>query len=505
MSARATMLAVLALFACTAGAQGLTIRRVGPVGYGYGLTTLPDGGVARVLNYDYGSLGSAQTLERIAESGKVTDVLLPRGVVALSTPLTVADGSLALEGRAFYDAAGRLRDRSPALLVTVPRRGRPRVARLSDSVGDPSWSPTAIAPDGAAWRARVCSGLLSRTAPNGAETRIRLPPMRCRAEAVAGYNSAFAFGPDGSVWFASLCQAWIARVPLAGRARMWRLSRRPHCEFDYDDFDALRTLPPRLLATPDGGLRFENGRIDARGRLRLDHSGEVPDAVDPDGGEWRVHADAITFHGRRGLATRLSVPDDGVSYGDGPRQFVGGTIGPDGRFWYLSAVPADQLSLGWHNALMHVGAVDADGDVDDQALPRGRDSDVASQPVAAAHSVWLGAPDAALRVDVRPHGGRRMDPRVTSFLARRGATVWIQVACSAAPGSFCTTRAGLLASWGSAVARHVHVEVPAGQARAIPLQLTRRAMRTLRRRGRLTPFATVDVGGGYTVQRIVVR
>ncbi|HET6448605.1 MAG TPA: hypothetical protein VFG31_05795 [Conexibacter sp.] len=502
----ATLASLLALGASAPVAHGLTVDRVGPVASGYGLSATPDGGVARLLSYEYGSAINAQGIQLFDTHGRIRTVHAPRGVAALDMrPTVVSDGSLAFEGLLLYDDAGRVRDRAPRMLVTIPRRGRVWAVRLSDSTGNASWSPTAIAPDGAAWRARVCSGLLSRTAPDGSETRIHLPPQRCRAEVVAGANGAFAFGPDGSVWFASLCQAWIARVPLVGRPRMWRLNRRPHCETGYDDFEALRQQHQRLLATPDGGVRFENGRIDARGRLRLDRSGILPDAIGPDGAEWRVGAHEVVRRARDGRVTRTPVPSGADALDGIPRQFAGAAIGPDSRLWYVSAVPADGLSLGWANALMHVGAIAADGRTVDEPLPAENGADV-SAPVAAAGAVWLNAPRAALRVAVRPpRGARAVEARVTRFLARRGATVWIQVRCDAPPGTYCNSLVKLFASWARIAVHRVPFAVPAGEARAIPLELTARAMRRLRKQGHLDPYTAVDVNGGYLAGRIHVR
>jgi len=456
----ATLGLVLAVCAAGSVAQGMSIERVGPPSPGYGVVAMPDGGVARLSIYDYAA--NVQRIKLVAPSGSVRYIHGPRGVVALGTlPTVLADGSLAFGGELLYDDAGVVRDRTAHVLVTLPRRGPARAVRLSNSGADATWSATAIAPDGAAWRARVCGGLLSRTAPDGTETRIHLPPQRCRAEVVARHNAAFAFGPNGAVWVASLCQAWIARVPLVGRARTWRLSERPRCRTDYDE---LHQPPPRLLTTADGGLRFANGRIDSYGRLDLDSRGLVPDAIGPDGAEWRVTPRAINRRSRSGRVTRTSVPGGDEPFGDGPRQFVGGTIGPDGRFWYLSGVPVDEQSLGWHNAWMHVGAVDAAGHMVDQPLPDGEGADVAMQPVAAAGAVWLNAPRAALRVRVRPSGPPIPEARATHFLARRGATVWIQLRCNASPGTFCNNVVGLSVSWGRVAVHRARFAIPGGGA-----------------------------------------
>jgi len=490
-------LVLAALAAVAPGAPGVTIERVGPVASGYGLMATADGGVARLLSYDEDAAVNAQRLQRIDRRGRVRTFRAPRGVLLFSgSPAVLTDGSLAFEGVQLYDDAGRLRNRAPHVLVAFPHRGSVRAVPLSGSSGDASWSPTAIAPDGAAWRARVCSGLLSRTAPNGGETRIHLPPVHCRAEVVEGYDSAFAFGPDGAVWFASLCQAWIARVALVGRPRMWRLSRRPGCESGVDDFEALRPQHPRLLATRDGGLRFENGGIDAHGRLRLDRSGLPPDAIGPDGAEWRVGARAIVRRGRDGRVTRTRVSAGVDPYGDAPRQFTGGTVGPDGRLWYLSAVPVDELSLGWHTAFVHVGAVDAHGRAVDRALPPEYGADIAG-PVAGAGAVWLNDLRAALRVAVRPsRADRREEATATRFLARRGATVWIQLRCRAAPGTFCSNLVSLDGSDGRVAVHRARFAIPAGEARAVPFRLTARALKRLGRAGRLDAFADVQDGGG---------
>jgi hypothetical protein len=79
------------------------------------------------------------------------------------------------------------------------------------------------------------------------------------------------------------------------------------------------------------------------------------------------------------------------------------------------------------------------------------------------------------------------------------------VRCDEPPGDSCGRLLDLRAPWGRAVVRRAHVAVPAGEARAIPLQLTPRAVRTLQRHRRLRVEALLDIGLAYTGRRIVLH
>jgi hypothetical protein len=386
--------------------------------------------------------------------------------------------------------------RRMVLGTLAPGSTVPRFTSIPASGPYTDWDTTAIAPDGAVWRSLACRGVLSRTSPRGEERRIHLPPIRCHEAFRIGYGAAFAFGADGSVWFASLCQARIVRIPLVGPRREWRLARRRHCERSTDE---LVQLHPMLLATPDGGVRFEGGRIDGRGRLVHD-SAPLPDAVGSDGTEWRFEPDAITSRAPDGRVRRLPVPAEQDA------RIIAGALGADGRFWYLSAATVSYERQGSYNVNAHVGVTDADGALTDRPLPP---SDGLSPRLAPSPdgSMWLLAGRSLQHVAAAPSPPLelRRQARVTRFLARRGATVWIQVRCSAPPGTYCTSVAKLFASWARIAVHRVRFAVPAGEARAIPLTLTRRAMARLHKQGHLDPYTAIDVGGGYVAGRIHVR
>jgi hypothetical protein len=89
----------------------------------------------------------------------------------------------------------------------------------------------------------------------------------------------------------------------------------------------------------------------------------------------------------------------------GPRHFVAGTIGNGGRFWYLTAIKLNGDSLGYSNAQMHVGVLDATGAGPDVGLPRtgsGSDDVAPRIAVGAGDGVWLDSQGYVLRVDRVP-------------------------------------------------------------------------------------------------------
>ena len=194
-----------------------------------------------------------------------------------------------------------------------------------------------------------------------------------------------------------------------------------------------------------------------------------------------------------------------VRLADGAR-VVAGTLGADGRFWYLTAVKAEYEKRGPDNVKVHVGATDADGALTDQALPASEGLAPLLVP-SPDGSVWLHSWRSLHHVDAVPSPSRGLpaQARVTRFLARRGATVWVQVRCSGPPAAFCSSTVKLFASWARISVHRVRFAVPAGEARAIPLRLTGRAMARLRKQGHLDPYTAVDVGGGYVAGRIHVR
>jgi hypothetical protein len=311
------LLCALATLADTSGAAAQVTVRSKLTGLPLQASTLqqaPDGSIVALADDEH-------TLERVAD-GKVARVRLPR---AAGEPLNGRMTLLRDGGMAFL-ASGYL-GRDPERLVILPPHGRPaRIVLLNDSSPSPDWTAKAIAPDGSVWRAKACAGVLSRTTRRGVETRIRLPRMRCSDDAEY-LGSKFAFGRDGSVWFASLCQARIVRIARDGARREWRMSRRPRCAADGIDWR------PRseMVATRDGGVRFQGGHITPRGKLVKDGR-SLPDAVTPDGAEWRIDVRGVERRGPHGGRRLFTQPN---AHG---RVVVDWTVGPDGRLWYLAAL-----------------------------------------------------------------------------------------------------------------------------------------------------------------------
>lgn len=222
-----------------------------------GLVPSPDGTML-------GTLQSSAGIMRIDADGHMTAAaILARGATSYGpyggAPTPLANGEMAFLADLFHG----IDPRRMVLGTLAPGSMVPRFSSIPASGPYTDWDTTAIAPDGAVWRSLACRGLLSRTSPSGRERRIDLPPIGCDDVFGIGYGAAFAFGADGSVWFASLCQARIVRIPLVGPRREWRLAPRRHCERSTDE---LVQHHPELLATPDGGVRFEGvASMDAAG------------------------------------------------------------------------------------------------------------------------------------------------------------------------------------------------------------------------------------------------
>lgn len=155
---------------------------------------------------------------------------------------------------------------------------------------------------------------------------------------------------------------------------------------------------------------------------------------------------------------------------------------------------------------VHVGVTDADGAVTDVEIPPSQGFAPLLVP-SPDGSVWLHSWRSLQHIVSVPPRSLELRPqaRVTRFLARRGATVWIQVRCSGPLATYCASTMKLFASWARIAVHRVRFAVPAGEARAIPLRLTRRAMARLRKQGHLDPYTAIDVGGGYVAGRIHVR
>lgn len=495
-------LAVLAMLAAAAPASaGLTVRKLDlpqiPEG-GDRVATAPDGSLLRLA---FGFSFGGEILVRVRLHGAPTSIPIPQGVFQNDGTLTIlSDGAVAFVGTHLYDAKGNVLDHTYEELVTLPSGSRrPRTLRLADSGSSLGWGPIAVAPDGAIWRARTCGDILARTSSAGAETRIRLAPSPCPPY-LQRQGAGFVFGPDGAVWYVSPCQARVVRIPLVGPRREWRLPARPRCRPTWEQLDQLEQDHPRALPTADGGLRFEGGRIDRHGRLRLSRGETLPDAIAPDGTQWSWTHQQVEGRAPGGRVVRLTTPPDD------PSHFVAGAIGPDGRFWYLKGVVDDELSLGDHLGAVRVGVADMTGRVAEQLLPDDASGDVLPRILpGAAGNVWLAAPLTTLSVTLDAIGPARVRARATRVLARRRGTVWIQVVCAARPGTFCVGSARLVGRSGRGLARSVATfAIPGGGGRAIPLTLTAGARRSLGR-GPLAARALVRIGGRIASTRVRLR
>lgn len=416
----------------------------------------PDGSLAVLLT---------NFVVRRDAAGRTTVHALPSGVAAgFGASLTpLVDGSMELLAARFPGDAP-----SVAHLVRVRRDGaRFDVVPVPASSGDTDWKAAAIAPDGSLWRARPCAGVLSRTSPQGVERRIHLRPWRCGAYPWRiELGATFAFGPDGSVWFASPCQARVVRVPLVGRPREWRYRRRPDCAFGIDRRPARRALAPL-----HGGLLLRGVRITPRGRI-VAGDPRVPDAITPDGTEWRVTPQGVD----------LRPPAGGRSLRTDPladhHKVIAWASGPDGRFWYVSAHVVDELSAGIGFIDQRIGAIDAAGHVEEQALGS-LGSDALPQLVAGPDGdLWIAEGPSLIRVATVPPLGPGAAPRarVVRVVARRDLTAWVELACSARPGAFCAGHVRLVDRGGHPLSRGATpFAVPGGEGRAVPVALTRAA------------------------------
>lgn len=449
--------------------------------YGYGLVAEPGGGVLRVL--------AEPALQRIGARGDSSVLRYRSDLLAIHDTATIlTNGSLALlaERRVDYRVVGMER------IVVQRGSAEARTMRLP-SMGPGSIDTAAIAPDGAVWRSRACAGLVTRTAPDGRMRRYELPRVRCRLGDWDG-NTRFAFGPDGSVWYANLCHGRIVRFPLAGRRRTWRPLWVPDACDPYGD-DSLREPPPALLPLPDGGLRFERGRIDARGRMRLEN-GPAPDERAADGTEWFVGEQTVRRRARDGSVQRFT-----ASQSDG-RRFIASTLGPDGRLWLLRARLADGLSAGYSNADPAVVVLGEQGFEDGQQLDGLRIGEVSPSLVPVADGVWSAAGWASVKLAADVGNARPATAQVTRVLVRRRAATWLQVACAGRPGTWCAGRVVLRGRRGARISSAERAVMPAGDRRAVRVTLGARARRALRG-GRLTATAVVRADGGRRTSRVL--
>jgi hypothetical protein len=386
---------------------------------------------------------------------------------------------------------------SPRLVTVPPGSVELHVATLPAPVARVLSNPTAIAPDGSLWQALDCGNVLARADRRGALTRIRIAHAACRSAFDFASDTTFAFGGDGSVWFGALCRAELVRIPLVGSRRAWRLPRRPGCGGFGDE---LAQAHPQLVPLAGGGVRFAGGRIDARGHLRLDGV-RLPDAVAPDGADWRMGAQTLVRRAPDGRERRFEATDDG-------RRYVASAIGPDGRLWYLRARLGDGLSLGNFNYDFVLGALTTDGHDVQQAVAPNEELRPQLVP-SGAGAIWLGSGRSTLRIPLARSLPALTHVVVVGEVARRGASAWFELSCSSLrPGTICDGAVRLRSprSGRSLVRATARFAVPAGEARAIPLTLRRGALHTLRRGGSLSAVASVRAhGGGARAMRLRLR
>jgi hypothetical protein len=443
---------------------------------GADVRAVPDGGVMRLL-FDAG-------IQRIDRFGVSASAELPSGMHPNQGTLTLLqDGTSAFLAYRFEPQVT-----ADEFFVSVPWRGATmRVTPLPRALGDVYKHPTAIAPDGSVWQSRRCGNMLVRWRPGGAVTRTTVADQQCR-RFVWREPGHFAFAGDGTTWLLQPCLARIVRVPLVGEARTWALPPRRRCNAENE----LSQQHPWLRPTTDGGLQFVNGRIDRRGHLHATR--ETPaDALAPDGAEWRRRPQVFVRRSPDGRLRRFSASPDG-------RRYIAASMGPDGRLWYLRARLGDGLSAGYYNYDFVLGAIDAAGRDESQPIEPYADLRPTLVPTGDG-SIWLGAQDATYRLGLDQLMPGATRATVGGAVARRRATVWIQVTCSSSrPGKICggvvTLRSA--ASVGELVRAQGRFAIPSGETRAIPLRIRPEVLRRLRAVGPQRVTAVVRSRGGVS-------
>jgi hypothetical protein len=385
----------------------------------------------------------------------------------------------------------------------------------------PAWSAymsaEAIAPNGAVWQGLACSGQVARTDLDGSVHRYRVPRAGCGSGgpgATAEFDSSFVVGPNGSAWLANPCAGRISRIPLVGPLRSWRI--RP--DLAMCGYDITPTLARRVVATPDGGLRYPGGRIDASGKA-IEIAGMPADATTRGGGQWTVGANRVVEQLPRSAPLTFSP----TSSGERPADVLWWTIGPDGRLWYTAAEANGDSSGGWYGPVIGVlggpgtpasrpfPAFAKDGGID-PGTAAGYIYDRSLVAAAPDGSVWVTGPGAGVdgtspvvRVTPKP-ALRPARPRARAARAgaRHAATQWLQLSCTSRPGTYCSGTVRLVGPRGRVLSSAARYAIAGGAGGSTSVKLTS-AARSALRHGALRVTAVVKGGSGQPGSRTSLR
>lgn len=415
---------------------------------------------------------------RIAPDGGTTPYAVDDDTLFVGPSAALADGSLG------YVAAPTRGDRRWAV-ARLRADGGAETRRLAvDADRTAPWP--SLAPDGSVWIADSCRDRLARVAPSGRVQRFRLRSVGCAHvdDWIRPVDAqAIRRGVDGSTWLVNQCQGRVARVDRHDRVREWRV--RSFCSERGD----LSVRPSQVVVEASGGLRLSGQRITASGAVRS--APALPDVVTADGSGWTLSADGDAIELVRGDGTQQRLV---VQELVGRPYAVELVAGPDGRAWIVAG-DWRRGELLWLLGGTTVAALSADGTVRIVPLPSWPVGDRAPRlgrpgaTVGSDGAIWtreVGSSDArlwrVLRIasDVPVDG--RVRARAVRALERRRERLWIQVACDAAPGRWCTGSARLADARGrSLLGDEPPFAVPAGAREAIVLPLSSRARDTLRR------------------------
>lgn len=402
---------------------------------------------------------------------------------AWTPPTPQADGGMAVVVSPWNErgqAPMRLHAGARGTRVTAIRL--PRSARTADAF--------AVAGDGTVWWADTCARALRRWRPGKPLLNVPMRIDRCRG----GFRSAsaLAVGPDGAVWYVNANQGWVVRRDVRGGLRRWAF------------WPAREWAPPSSLAVDPRGASLAFGDLWGHASGLVTRAGRnvrtalgLP-AFAPGGTLWSAGADALVSRRSDGKRTASPLPPD--------RDAIAIAIARDGRPWVMTGVFADGLSAGTYYddvAIATTGGAPAGWPI----AAAGRRAETSDDPLpltlggdgALWTRVWTWGGNAVARI-VPPglRAPRRPVARVTGVLARNGRTVVLQVRCAAERGRFC--RGAVTLGGGAKAVRYV---APGQNGAAVSLTLTRRAARTLRRRGALTVGARAGSAGAGTTRTTV--
>lgn len=495
---------LLASWAVPAGAGADDRMTVLPLDLGYlsSLVAGPDGAMWGGSDPRYG-----ETV-RIDDNGVVRRDYSggsAHGAKRLSPFTPLADGSV---GVVMHGFAGSSQPREEPALLRLRAGGLVASRRLPRAVEQAP--DTAVTPSGAVWFARTCEDTVTRVSPSGAVKRLRLRPLGCRF--VDEWDEpedsqAIRVGVDGSLWIANQCQGRVVRIDRRERVREWRI--RSACTEDA----GASVLQTRVHLDADGGLRLPGVRIAASGSVEVSPTITVPDVVTADGSEWRLVGEGATIEQRTPDGELRSVA---VGSAAAARFAWTMTAGADGRLWFLAGErPHDQTQVDVRfPGHLRFGTVTADGAVAMRPLPVDVDADGRSVPPLLAVG-----PDG--RAWIVEHGRDAAPPfesfsrvfrldtdasvavpraRLTKALGRDGRLLWLQLACDAPAGRFCSGRLTLADRDGRALLTTAVPYTMSGGARgAVAASLSRRSTRALHRGAPLRARVTMRGAGSATV------